>query len=154
MRLDSNRFLVAAAFFCAVAALAHVGCIIFGGDWYRFFGAGEQMARMSEEGHWYPSVITSGIVTVLVLWSLYGLSGAGLIRRLPFLRLALCIMSSIFLVRGVSFAVLMPMFPENGLVFWLVSSAVCLIIGICFAIGTYQEWPRISGNKAYQSGLK
>ena len=35
----------------AIAALAHLGCIIFGGDWYRFFGAGEQMARMAEAGN-------------------------------------------------------------------------------------------------------
>ncbi|WP_284207688.1 hypothetical protein [Thalassotalea eurytherma] len=32
-------FIIAAC--CIVAALAHLGCIIFGEDWYRFFGAGE-----------------------------------------------------------------------------------------------------------------
>jgi uncharacterized membrane protein SirB2 len=144
----SNRFLLSAALFCALAALAHLGCIIFGGDWYRFFGAGEQMARMAEEGHWYPSVVTSGIVVVLLLWSLYGLSGAGLIKQLPFLRLALCVIAGIFLIRGISFVGLMPMFPENSLAFWLVSSAICLIIGISFAIGTYQQWPKLSGRNS------
>lgn len=143
MHTNRNEFLIAAAFFCALAALAHIGCIIFGGDWFRFFGAGEQMARMSEKGHWYPYLVTSGIVVVLMLWSLYALSGAGLIKRLPFLRLALCIITGIFLVRSVSFVALMPMFPENSLTFWLVSSAICLVIGLCFAIGTYQEWSRL-----------
>ena len=148
MSTSRNMFLITAAFFCALAALAHIGCIIFAGDWYRFFGAGEQMARMSEQGHWYPSLVTSGIVVVLVLWSLYGLSGAGVIKRLPFLRLALCIIISIFLIRGVSFVFLMPMFPENSLTFWLVSSAICLIIGVFYAIGTYQQWSKLSGKNA------
>ncbi len=115
---------------------------MFGGDWYRFFGAGEQMARMAEAGLVYPTLITSGIVFVLLLWALYGLSGTGLIRRLPLVRLALSLIAGIFILRGVSFVGLMPMFPENSLTFWLVSSAICLLIGIFFAIGTYQEWSR------------
>lgn len=140
--IHPNKFLLTAALCCALAALAHLGCIVFGGDWYRFFGAGEQMARMAEAGLVYPTLITSGIVFVLLLWALYGLSGTGLIRRLPLVRLALSLIAGIFILRGVSFVGLMPMFPENSLTFWLVSSAICLLIGIFFAIGTYQEWSR------------
>ncbi|RUO29565.1 hypothetical protein [Aliidiomarina soli] len=147
---STNKYLMAAAVFCALAALGHLGCILFGGDWYRFFGAGEQMARMSEEGHWYPAAVTSVIVIVLALWSFYALSGAGVIRRLPLLRTALCIIACIFLFRGVSFVALMPMFPENSLTFWVLSSALCLTIGICFAVGTYQEWPKLSCKNARQ----
>ncbi|EGM79048.1 hypothetical protein Rhein_0906 [Rheinheimera sp. A13L] len=139
-----NKFLGAAAVFSAIAALAHLGCIVFGADWYRFFGAGEQMARMAEAGHWYPTAVTSVLVVVLGLWSLYGLSGAGLIKVLPLLRLALCVISGIFLIRGFSFVALMPMFPENSLTFWLVSSAICLIMGTFYAVGTYQRWPELS----------
>lgn len=83
MRSASNKYLLAAAICCFVAALAHLGCIVFGGDWYRFFGAGEQMARMAEQGLWYPTIVTSIIVLVLLIWAFYGLSGAGAIKRLP-----------------------------------------------------------------------
>ncbi|MGK0474102.1 MAG: hypothetical protein ACJAR0_004602, partial [Candidatus Azotimanducaceae bacterium] len=34
MNSASNKYLLAAALCCALAALAHVGCIVFGGDWY------------------------------------------------------------------------------------------------------------------------
>ncbi|MGQ4584278.1 hypothetical protein [Lysobacter sp. F60174L2] len=34
----------------AIAALLHVGCIIFGASWYRFFGAGERMAQLASAG--------------------------------------------------------------------------------------------------------
>jgi hypothetical protein len=147
MKLN-NKPLVVAALLCAAAALAHLGCIVFGGDWYRFFGAGEPMALMAEQGLWYPSIVTSVIVVILFIWSLYGLSGAGVIKRLPLTRVALVTVSSILLLRGVSFVGLMPLFPENSLTFWLISSGICVFIGSLFAIGTYQQWSRLASDTA------
>ena len=140
MQSTINKPLLVAAICCFLAALAHLGCIVFGGDWYRFFGAGEQMARMAEQGLWYPTIVTSVIVLVLLVWALYGLSGAGAIKPLPLTKIALTLISSIFLLRGVAFVGLMPMFPENSLTFWLVSSGICLFIGSLFAVGTWQQW--------------
>lgn len=136
----SNKYLLAAAICCFAAALAHMGCIVFGGDWYRFFGAGEQMARMAEQGLWYPAIVTSFIVLVLLVWALYGLSGAGAINRLPLTKLALTLIASVFILRGVAFIGLMPMFPENSLIFWLISSGICLFIGGLFAVEACQQW--------------
>lgn len=144
MLSNKNKFLIAAGLSTALAALAHLGCIIFGGAWYRVLGAGEQMARMAEAGHWYPAVVTSGIAAVLVLWSLYAFSGAGFIKRLPLLRSVLCLIATIFLIRAVSFVWLMPIFPGNSATFWLVSSSICLMIGSFYAIGTRQRWAELS----------
>ncbi|WP_299493520.1 hypothetical protein [uncultured Shewanella sp.] len=144
MDSGKNKLLIIGSMGSAIAALAHLGCIIFGGDWYRFFGAGEQMAKMAEDGHWYPSVVTLIIVLVLSLWSLYALSGAKVLFRLPFLKFGLIVISLIYLVRGVAFFAIMPMFPENSLTFWFVSSGICLTIGILYSIGTYQSWERLS----------
>ncbi len=139
-----HDYLIVAAVCCSVAALAHLGCIVFGGDWYRFFGAGEQMAVLAEQGHWYPTVATAVISTVLLLWAFYALSGAGVIRRLPLLRTALCVISAVFLLRGTAFIAIMPLFPDNSLTFWLVSSAICLLIGGLYAVGTAKAWHRLS----------
>jgi len=141
---NKNTYLLLGAISSASAALAHVGCIIFGGDWYRFFGAGEQMARLSEQGHWYPTVVTSAIVLILAIWALYGLSGARLILKLPLLRLALCLISAIYLIRASAFFVLMPLFPDNDLTFWLVSSSICFVIGSFYTIGSYQQWGNLT----------
>ncbi|MBP58160.1 MULTISPECIES: hypothetical protein [Idiomarina] len=148
MHTVTNKYLLAAAICCFAAALAHLGCIVFGGDWYRFFGAGEQMARMAEQGLWYPTIVTSFIVLVLLVWALYGLSGACAIKRLPLTKLALILITSIFLLRGVSFVGLMPMFPENSLTFWLISSGICLFIGGLFAVGTWQQRAVLGGRNA------
>lgn len=148
MHSANNKYLLAAAMCCLAAALAHLGCIVFGGDWYRFFGAGEQMARMAEQGLWYPTIVTSVIVLVLLIWALYGLSGAGAIKRLPLTKLALILITSIFLLRAFSFVGLMPFFPENSLTFWLVSSGICLVIGSLFALGSWQQWSALGAKNA------
>lgn len=148
MHTAKNKYLLAAAICCFAAALAHLGCIVFGGDWYRFFGAGEQMARMAEQGLWYPTIVTAVIVLVLLVWALYALSGAEVIKRLPLTKLALLLISSIFLLRGVAFVGLMPIFPENSLTFWFVSSAICFLIGGLFAVGLWQQWSALSNKNA------
>ena len=141
--MPKNCYLITAALCCIIAALAHLGCIVFGGGWYRFFGAGEQMALLAEQGDPHPTIVTSVIVTVLLIWALFGLSGAGVIRRLRLLRTALCVISAIFLLRGLAFVAIMPMFPGNSLTFWLTSSAICLVMGLIYGIGTARAWRQL-----------
>jgi hypothetical protein len=141
--MDRNPFLVAAGTLSALAALLHLGCIAFGAPWYRFLGAGERMAQMDLAGHWYPTVATLVIASVLMIWSLYAFSGAGVIRKLPLTRLALVCITGVYLLRGVAFAPLMPYFPDNSMTFWIVSSAICLGFGIVHLVGLRQVWSRL-----------
>ena len=141
MQNSRNTFLIIGAALSALAALLHVGCILFGASWYRFFGAGEKVARMAAAGHWYPTVLTLGIVAILSGWSLYALSGAGVIRRLPFVRPALCLITCIYLLRAVAFAPLQTYFPGNSTTFWLWSSAVCFVAGLVHLAGLWRAWP-------------
>ncbi len=139
-----NLSLTIAAALNAIAALLHVGCIVFGASWYRFFGAGERMARLAEAGSWRPTVITAGIVVVLSVCTLYALSGAGAIRTLPLLRIALCTITAVYLLRGVaglSYAALGAM--RTDATFWWWSSVICLVLGIVHALGSTQAWRRL-----------
>ena len=140
MRAIRSSFLAVGAALSALAALLHLGCIAFGAPWYRFLGAGERMAQMAAAGHWYPTTAALVIASVLSLWSLYALSGAGAVRRLPLLRTVLCAITGVYLLRGVAFAPLMAYFPGNSLSFWYVTSAICLMFGIVHAIGVRQAW--------------
>ncbi|MBS0042889.1 hypothetical protein Q4Q49_21650 [Shewanella sp. SP1S1-7] len=138
-----NVFLIIAGALSAVVAILHIGCIYFGAPWYRFFGAGEQMALLAERGSIQPTLITSGIVLVLSIWSIYAFSAAGVIVRLPLLRLALILITFIYLLRGVAgfFLVSSPMgrSPE----FWMWSSLICLSFGIIHFIGLKQQWSNL-----------
>ena len=138
-----NIFLIIAGTLSAVVAILHLGCIYFGAPWYRFFGAGEQMALLAERGSFQPTLITSVIVLVLSIWSLYAFSAAGVIFRLPLIRLALVLITFIYLARGIAgfFLVSSPMgrSPE----FWVWSSLICLCFGIIHLIGLKQQWAHL-----------
>ncbi len=138
-----NTYLIVGAALSALAALLHVGCILFGASWYRFFGAGERMARMAAAGHWYPTAITLGIAAILSCWSLYALSGAGVIRCLPLVRPVLCIITGTYILRAVAFAPFHKYFPGNSTGFWLWSSVICFVIGLVHLVGLWQAWPRL-----------
>ncbi|MGO1073670.1 hypothetical protein [Lysobacter sp. CA199] len=143
MTTIANPFLLAGAALSAMAALAHLGCIVFGASWYRAMGAGEQMARLAAAGHWYPTVVTLVVAALLSTWSLYALSGAGAIGRLPLLRLALCLITGVYLLRAFAFVALKPYFPGNSDTFWWLSSAICLLLGLVHLIGLRQVWGRL-----------
>lgn len=140
MERPHNYFLIVGAALSGGAALLHLGCVVFGAPWYRFLGAGEQMAQLDLAGHWYPKAITSVIVLVLSVWALYALSGAGVIRKLPFVRLALCVITGIYMLRAIAFVPLQAHFPGNSMSFWIVSSAICFAIGIVHFVGLRKAW--------------
>jgi len=138
-----NITLIGAALLSAIAALIHIGCIIYGASWYRFFGAGEQMAIWAEQGSNKPSVITSFIVLVLTVWSLYAFSAAGVIAKLPFMKLALIGITSIYLLRGLAGFFLIGNSMGRSPEFWLWSSLICSIIGVLHLLGLKQIWSTI-----------
>ncbi len=138
--MPTNYYLIAGGLLSAIAALAHLGCIVFGASWYRFFGAGEKMVQMVEAGSSHPARVTLLVAAVLLAWSAYALSAAGVIPRLPFLRTILCAITAVYLLRGLLFFLLMPYFPGNSLAFWLWSAAICLGIGLLHLAGLVQAW--------------
>jgi hypothetical protein len=135
-----NQLLITAAFLNGLASLLHLGCIYFGAPWYRFFGAGEQMAQMAEAGSWTPTLITAAIATVLGIWSLYALSGAGVVRRLPLLRTALCLITAIYLLRGFAAIPVVLLQPQQATGFLWWSSAICVGFGLVHLVGLWQRW--------------
>ncbi len=123
-----------------MAALLHVAIIFGGPDWYRFFGAGERMARAAERGSARPAVITAGIAAILLIWSAYAFSGAGVIRRLPLLRTALTAISAVYLARALAPLPLLLLWPERMDRFVAWSSLIVLLYGLTYAIGTWTAW--------------
>lgn len=148
MTSTGSTYLVLGATFSALAAVAHLAIILGGPSWYRFFGAGEGMARLAASGSWYPAFITLAIAAVLALWAVYACSGAGFLPKLPLLRTALVAITSIYLLRGLAGVFLAAFSPgQNGVAFWLWSSAICLAIGALHAIGLVKRWADMGGGQ-------
>lgn len=141
--MTGRRWLLIGGWLSVAAALLHLGCIAGGADWYRFFGAGEGMARMAERGYWYPAILTTGIATVLAIWAAYGFAGARVIRSLPLLRTGLIVISAIYLVRGL---LIIPILIEPAMrsAFNIWSSLIVLGYGVVYAVGTWATWTDLS----------
>ena len=143
---QANKLLLFGGVLSGIAALLHIAIIIGGPQWYRFFGAGEELASMAEKGLWYPAVLTFGIAVVLFLWALYAFSGAGLIRRFPLLKAGLVVISAVYLIRGLAFIPAYIVSPEIVDDFLIWSSLISLVYGFSYAIGTKQVWAKLSAN--------
>ena len=124
----------------AAAAIAHLACIAVGAPAYRFLGAGERMARAVEAGKLRPTLITLAISCVLLVCAAYALGGAGVIQPLPLSSFVLPAICMVYVGRAVGFPLLRSTFPENSQRFWLVSSGICLAIGLAHLYGILYAW--------------
>lgn len=141
--MQVNFFLSLGALLSAIAAVLHIGIIVKGAAWYRFFGAGEAFAVASEQGKLWPHGITLAIAVILFSWSAYALSGAGLWPPLPLLRLALLTITVVYLLRGAAVLPLL-LFARNKVTPFIAwSSAICLLYGVVHALGLAQVWNRL-----------
>jgi len=123
----------------ACLAVLHLHIVLVGAPAYRYFGAGERMARLSEQGSLAPALATLGLALVFAAWAAYAFSGAGLLRRLPFLKTGLLVIGLVYTMRGVLLGPQVVWFlsghraavPPRQLLF----SGAALLIGIAYLGG-------------------
>jgi hypothetical protein len=144
---SAGPWLLAAGWMSMAASLLHIACIIGGPDWYRFFGAGEELARAAERGSFVPAVLTFGIATILAVWALFAFGAAGIGWRPPLARTALIAIATVLLARAALAFVPSVWAPEQTLAFIATTSGICFVMGACFAIGTWLSWPQLSQRK-------
>lgn len=140
-----NTYLITAGSLNFIAAALHIAIIIGGAEWYRFFGAGEELAVMAEAGMRYPAFVATMIAGALALMGVYAWSGAGLLRPMPLLRPGLIVITGIFCLRGavgflVPFIVHSPYVENLGIAFWLITSSICLGVGILYVLGLVRHY--------------
>lgn len=139
-----NPWLIAGGSLSLFAAALHLAIIVGGPDWYRFFGAGEEMARAAERGSVAPTLVTLAIAALLSVWAAYAFAGAGRLRRLPLMRPALAMISLVYLLRGLALLPTMALMPQAVDAFAVWSSIIVLGYGIVHAVGTWRAWPHLS----------
>lgn len=144
--MHGQRPLKLAGWLSAAIAALHVVIIFFGPPAYRYFGAGEAMARQAEAGSLFPAAFTLLVATVFVLFALYAFAGAGTIRRLPLLRTGLVTIGAIYSLRGLLLLPQLagylrqpPVVAPRDLAFSMVS----LCIGLLYLVGVNRAWARL-----------
>lgn len=145
-----ERVLAVAGWLSAAVAALHVVIVFLGPPAYRYFGAGEDMARQAEAGSLFPAALTLFIAAVFAVFALYAFAGAGRLRRPPLLRTGLTAISAIYLARGLLLLPEMARYAQDsGAVMprHLAFSFTSLVIGILYLAGTVLLW---SGLRARQ----
>lgn len=151
----ANRFLFWSGVAAATGALMHLAIPIGGPDWYAFFGAPQGMVDMARAGNPRAPISCVVIATILLVFAAYAFSGAGRIRRLPWLRTVLGLIASALILRGIVFIPLILWRPGalagicdcRGIdTFIVATSIVCLALGMGYAIGALNVG-RVRGGK-------
>ncbi|MCG8486397.1 MAG: hypothetical protein MI756_02920 [Chromatiales bacterium] len=138
-----NKTLMTAGLCSLITALLHLLIIIGGTEWYRFFGAGDTIVQLSSQGSIYPGLITLGIALVFFSWALYAFSAAGVLRRLPWLKPILIVITLIYLIRGAGLLPMILISPELVDNFLIVSSIISFLIGSLHFAGIRQMGERL-----------
>lgn len=123
------------------AALLHIGVILGGPSWYRFFGAGEQMAHMAEQKKLLPALLTFFIAGVLAVWGLYCLALDNRFPALPWTDTIMLLVTAVYLIRALYPLLLSPWVAIFRQPFMVWSSLICAGFGAVHLLGV---WPLLS----------
>jgi hypothetical protein len=138
MNPRGRTWLLLGAFISLAIAVLHIVIVFIGPPAYSFFG-GERLARLAAGGSSSPAVMTLLLALVHGVFGIYGLSGAGLIRRLPLLFFVLLIIGGLYAFRGLSIVnQTLQILADPGSLSLrvLFYSLVSLITGCAYIVGT------------------
>ena len=146
---QKERILAVAGWLSAAIAALHVVIVFLGAPAYRYFGAGEGMARQAEAGSLVPAAMTLAIAAVFAVFALYAFSGAGQFRRLPLLRTGLVVISAIYLVRGLMLLPELAGYAQGSGVRprHLAFSFTSLVTGLIYLAGMVLLWRSLSSRQ-------
>jgi hypothetical protein len=133
-----SRFLMAGGVIAAATAVWHLLCIIGGPSWYVFARAPQVIVDSAKQGTFLAPLGATVIASLMFACSVYSLSGAGLIRKIPLLMIALVSISLICLIRGL---VTVPYLLSSKLDTWeLIASSGWFFVGVCFLMGALEQF--------------
>jgi len=140
MRTPGRIPLLVAAGCSAAVAVLHLAILAMGPPWYRWFGA-PALARQIESGAALgPTVLTLAVAAVFMVWTIYGLSGAGVIRRLPLLRVGLYVIAAIYVLRGLQVVLEVPAAVQGRVpARFPVFSAFSALAGAAYLVGVLRS---------------
>jgi hypothetical protein len=140
----TKSYLLLSGVAASAGAALHIAIIFGGPDWYAFFGAPRGLVEMARAGNVHAPISCLVIAAFLALLGAYAFSSVGVIRRLPFLRFGLASIATVLILRGLLFVPLVVWRPGalSGIcncrsvdTFIIVTSALCLAMGVGYALG-------------------
>ncbi len=132
-QLRASRALRIGGWANLVFAAGHVIGLMWAWTVFRAVGIEHEMRELATQGAALPYVVTLVTAVGFVVFGLYGLSGAGDLRRLPVLRAGLVCIAAIFILRGTLFGGIGAVYDGDGA--QITFAAIALLVGLCYAYG-------------------
>lgn len=152
MNLSRFAFLLAAGI-SLFGALIHWVAPAMDPDWYAFLTSPAWVVESARNHTWSAPIGGMAIGGLMFMCALYAFAGMGRIKKLPLMRTALCIITSVCLVRGLLLIPFLVRVPERLTAFDIVASLVWLIAGIAFLSGTIGSWSQLKPASLTEPGI-
>ncbi|MGI0119618.1 hypothetical protein [Zooshikella sp. RANM57] len=127
--------LVIAAIITISTAVAHMSCIFLGPSCYSAQMAPQVVIQSAIDGTLIAPITTVFISILFITCGVFALSGAGILKKLPLLKLALASIATLCLLRGISTLPLSLLYPDKVSMFSISAGIVWFITGGLFMYG-------------------
>jgi len=128
-------FLVLAALISTGTAIAHLSCLYFGPECYAVQMAPTFLVESAKNGTYLAPVLNIFVSTIFLIWGIYALSAARIIRKLPFVKLAIYAIATVCIIRGILPLQLWLRFPEKVNDVAIIVGIIWLMTGLFYLIG-------------------
>ncbi len=135
MNKSGVTLLVIAALIMGFTAIAHLSCIYFGPQCYSAQMAPPVIVESAKAKTLLAPLGTIFVSSIFLVLSAYALSGAGIVRKLPLLKLIVYGVGTLCIIRGILPIQLWLRHQEKVSEFVLVVGVAWLIVGLCFIVG-------------------
>ena len=135
--MASYLWLITGGVLNILIGLAHLVAIYVGAEAYAFMDAPD-LARLASEGSVIPALVTGMVILFFFLFAAYGFSGAGLMKRLPFLKKGCVLIGILYVCRGLAvlwFLYLYVIASPLSYPWEILFSLIALVTGICYLKG-------------------
>ena len=119
-------------------AFGHLAGLIWSNQVFALFGISKQMNALSQIHSSFPYLLTILVALVFFAFGLYGLSGAGKIKRLPLLEPVTFIIGGIYLFRGLGELIYETTRTTHSLA-EMTYSLIAVAIGLLYLIGALEK---------------
>ncbi len=122
-------------------AFLHISVFICPEKIFALTGVGDEMAAQAAIHGSIPYLLTVFVMIVFTVFGLYGLSAAGTIRELPFLKFGIYAIATIFLLRGVG-ELIYESIQGTSSSLETIYSFVAVLVGLLYLLGGREKWNR------------
>lgn len=143
-----RKLLITGATLNFIIAVGHIAALFFLDRAFELTGMNPYMEKYAEIPVWVNYAATIVVTIIFIIMGLYGLSGARILKKCPFLKPGIALIIIVYTVRGVlglAYEILSQEQWVGGIVF----SLIALFIGICYFSGFIWRWHGKGRQKYY-----